>query len=189
MIAIGRILMSWTCTPFSPISKRTLISLQLRLCAHGQYLSATRQTGANRLPCESIEHTSKKRFAHPPADAAKWADVCLGIIRHYNEGWAKGFRHDIRYWEIWNEPENRPAMWSGTDQNYFRLYRVAVGAIKKRYPHLKVGGPAVGASGQFVNGEFRATAFVTNFLRSAAVNLCRWTSFHGTVTPPIQPSL
>ena len=135
-----------------------------------EYLAATRKTGAQivyRLG-ESIEHTSKKRFVHPPPDAAKWAEVCLGIIRHYNEGWASGFRHDIRYWEIWNEPENRPAMWSGTDEDYFRLYRVAASAIKKRYPGLKVGGPAVGASGRFVNGEFHATAFVTNFLM-----LCR----------------
>lgn len=135
-----------------------------------EYVAASRRTGASiiyRLG-ESIEHTSKKRFVHPPQDAAKWADVCLGIIRHYNEGWANGFRHDIRYWEIWNEPENRPAMWSGTDEDYFRLYRVAASGIKKRYPGLKVGGPAVGASGQFVNGEFRPTAFVTNFLA-----LCR----------------
>jgi xylan 1,4-beta-xylosidase len=135
-----------------------------------EYLAATRKTGAQivyRLG-ESIEHTSKKRFVHPPRDPAKWANVCLGLIRHYNEGWANGFHHDIRYWEIWNEPENRPSMWSGTDEDYFRLYRVAASAIKKRYPGLKVGGPAVGASGQFMNGEFRPTAFVTNFLA-----LCR----------------
>jgi hypothetical protein len=131
-----------------------------------EYLSATRETGARivyRLG-ESIEHTSRKRFVHPPRDSAKWADICVGIIRHYNQGWANGFHHDIRYWEIWNEPENRPAMWSGTDEDYFRLYRVAASTIKKRFPNLKIGGPAVGASGHFVNGEFRPTAFVTNFL-------------------------
>ena len=58
---------------------------------------------------------------HPPADAAKWAAICVGIIRHYNEGWANGFHHGIRYWEIWNEPENRPAMWTGTDEDYLAL--------------------------------------------------------------------
>ena len=135
-----------------------------------EYLAATRKTGAQivyRLG-ESIEHTSKRRFVHPPADARKWADICLGIIRHCNEGWANGTRLGIRYWEIWNEPENRPAMWSGTDEDYFHLYRVAAKRIKSQYPDLKVGGPAVGASGQFVNGAFQSTAFVTNFLA-----LCR----------------
>ena len=131
-----------------------------------EYIEAVRKTGAEpiyRLG-ESIEHTSVKRFVHPPADMEKWAAVCLGIIRHYNEGWAGGFHHRIRYWEIWNEPENRPVMWSGTDDDYLRLYRTAATAIKKQFPELKVGGPALGASGSFVNGEFRPTDFAVNFL-------------------------
>jgi hypothetical protein len=131
-----------------------------------EYISATRQTGAQiiyRLG-ESIEHTSARHYTHPPHDYQKWAAICLGIIRHYNEGWARGFHHGIRYWEIWNEPENRPAMWSGSDENYFRLYGVAASAIKTRYPQLKVGGPAVGYSGELAKGHFRPGTFVTNFL-------------------------
>ncbi len=135
-----------------------------------EYLAAVRASGAEivyRLG-ESIEHTSVKRFVHPPADYETWAAICLGIIRHYNEGWANGVRHGIRYWEIWNEPENRPAMWSGTDEDYFRLYRVTATAIRREFPDLKLGGPAVGASGRFVNGAFQPTEFVTHFLK-----LCR----------------
>jgi xylan 1,4-beta-xylosidase len=131
-----------------------------------EYLEAIQATGAQmvyRLG-ESIEHTKLKRFVHPPRDPDKWAAICLGIIRHYNEGWANGFRHRIRYWEIWNEPENRPAMWTGTDEEYFRLYRVAARSIKLRYPELKVGGPSVGASGGIVDGEFQPSAFVLAFL-------------------------
>ena len=131
-----------------------------------EYIDAIRQTGAEpiyRLG-ESIEHTSIKRYTHPPKDMEKWAAVCLGIIRHYNEGWANGFHHNIRYWEIWNEPENRPAMWSGTDDDYLRLYRTAATAIKKEFPTLKVGGPALGASGSFVAGKFRPTDFALAFL-------------------------
>ncbi|MEO7098397.1 MAG: hypothetical protein ABI162_03475, partial [Luteolibacter sp.] len=131
-----------------------------------EYIEAVRKTGAEpiyRLG-ESIEHTSVKRFVHPPADMEKWAAVCLGIIRHYNEGWAGGFHYRIRYWEIWNEPENRPVMWSGTDDDYLRLYRTAATAIKKQFPDVKVGGPALGASGSFVKGEFRPTDFAVNFL-------------------------
>ena len=132
-----------------------------------EYLAAVRSTGAEpiyRLG-ESIEHTTVKRFAHPPVDMEKWAAVCLGIIRHYNEGWANGFHYNIRYWEIWNEPENRPAMWSGTDQDYLRLYRTAALAIKKEFPALKVGGPALGASGRFgKGGAFVPTDFALSFL-------------------------
>ena len=131
-----------------------------------EYIGAVRKTGAEpiyRLG-ESIEHTSVKRYVHPPADMEKWAATCLGIIRHYNEGWANGFHHGIRYWEIWNEPENRPVMWSGTDDDYLRLYRTAALAIKKQFPALKVGGPALGASGSFVKGEFVPTDFAVSFL-------------------------
>jgi xylan 1,4-beta-xylosidase len=130
------------------------------------YLAAVRQTRARiiyRLG-ESIEHTKTKRFVHPPADMGRWADACLGIIRHYNEGWAQGFRHEIQYWEIWNEPENRPAMWSGGDEDYFRLYMTTARKIKAAYPKLKVGGPALGYSGHFINGRFEPSAFLLSFL-------------------------
>lgn len=131
-----------------------------------EYLAAVRATGSDlvyRLG-ESIEHTTVKRFVHPPKDPERWARAALGIIRHYNEGWANGFHYHIRYWEIWNEPENRPAMWSGTDADYYRLYHTAARAIKARYPDVKVGGPAVGYSGKFVDGKFQPSDFVSAFL-------------------------
>jgi xylan 1,4-beta-xylosidase len=114
---------------------------------------------------ENIEHSPRKHFVHPPADYDLWAAACLGIIRHYNEGWADGFQHDIQYWEIWNEPENRPVMWSGTDEEYFRLYATAAKAIKSKWPVLKVGGPAVGATGEVIDGRLKPTEFLTGFLR------------------------
>lgn len=93
---------------------------------------------------ESIDNSEDKCYIDPPADNKKWAQICLGIIRHYNEGWAGGFRYGIKYWEIWNEPE-QSGMWSGTHQQYCDLYGAAAQAIKKHDPSLKVGGP--GSSG------------------------------------------
>ena len=77
----------------------------------------------------------------PPKDYAKWARICEHIVRHYNEGWADGFRWNIEYWEIWNEPEN-PAMWQGTKEQFFELYRVAANHLKATFPQIKVGGYA-----------------------------------------------
>jgi xylan 1,4-beta-xylosidase len=91
----------------------------------------------------SIEHSGYYN-THPPPDFAKWAKICVNIIRHYNEGWAGGFHHNIRYWEIWNEPSNGRDMWSGTRDQYFQLYETAAKAIKAHDPGLKVGGPAIG---------------------------------------------
>ncbi|HEY0549351.1 MAG TPA: hypothetical protein VGF13_07080 [Verrucomicrobiae bacterium] len=131
-----------------------------------KYLAAVRKTGAQivyRLG-ESIEHDDIKRNVHPPPDAKKWAQICLGIIRHYNEGWANGARHDIRYWEIWNEPENRPACWTGTDEQFLALYATAAREIKSRFPKLKVGGPGFGYTGEVRRENFRAGGLMTNFL-------------------------
>ena len=130
------------------------------------YVKAVLATGSKivfRLG-ESIEHTPVKRHVHPPADVARWAAVCEGIVRHYNEGWAGGFRHDIRFWEIWNEPDNRPAMWTGTDEDYFRLYAATARRLKMRWPDLKVGGPAVGNTGEFAAGVLTPAPFVAAFL-------------------------
>lgn len=113
---------------------------------------------------ESIEHTRRQYFVRPPPDDRKWAAICLGIIRHYNEGWANGFRHGIRYWEIWNEPDVRPQMWTGTDEQFLSLFEVTAKTIKARFPDLKVGGPAMAHSGDFVGQDFRPAPFTARFL-------------------------
>ena len=83
----------------------------------------------------------------PPADYQKWAVICEHIIRHYTEGWADGFRYSIRYWEIWNEPDNyedplENQMWRGTKEQYYALYEVAAKHLKRCFPHMKIGGYA-----------------------------------------------
>jgi len=114
---------------------------------------------------ESIEHSRRKHHVHPPRDLERWARACAGIVRHYNQGWADGHRYGIRYWEIWNEPENRPAMWSGTDEDYFRLYVTTAKALKSEFPDIRVGGPAAGATGEFHDGRFVPTPFLQQFLK------------------------
>ena len=98
-----------------------------------------------------IEHGIKKYNIFPPKDFQKWAEICEHIIAHYTEGWANGFHWDIAYWEIWNEPdldadcvpvENRRC-WCGTARQFYELYRTAALHLKKRFPHLKIGGPAM----------------------------------------------
>lgn len=91
----------------------------------------------------SIEHTQRGYFVRPPKDYEKWVDICLHIIRHYNCGWKNGFNWNIRYWEIWNEPNHLNIMWKGGDYtDYCRLYVMAAKKIKAEFPDLKVGGPS-----------------------------------------------
>lgn len=91
----------------------------------------------------SIEHSKRKYFTAPPSDYEKWAEICCQIVAHYNEGWADGFHHGIEYWEIWNEADLGPQMWSGSWSDYVRLYVVASKRLKARFPNIKVGGPSM----------------------------------------------
>lgn len=84
---------------------------------------------------------------YPPKDYGKWARICEHIIMHYTGGWADGFNYDIKYWEIWNEPDNyediyENQMWRGTKEQYYELYDVASKYLKTRFPNLKIGGYA-----------------------------------------------
>ena len=96
-----------------------------------------------------IEHEVKKYGTLPPKDFQKWAEICEHIIRHYTEGWANGFHMDIQYWEIWNEPDLDPddstnkRTWGGTKAQFFEFYHIVATHLKEKFPHLKIGGPAV----------------------------------------------
>ena len=109
----------------------------------------------------TIEWGPKKYNIHPPKDNLQWAKICEGIIRHYTEGWADGFRYPIRYWEIWNEPEN-PPMWTGTKEQFFRLYAVSSKYLKETFPHLLIGG--YGSCGFYAHTREGMDDFYKSFL-------------------------
>ena len=98
---------------------------------------------------QTIEHQIKKHGTIPPKDFKKWAVICEHIIRHYNEGWADGYKLNIKYWEIWNEADLDPddssnkRTWGGTKAEFFDLYEITAMHLKKCFPDLKIGGPAL----------------------------------------------
>ncbi len=128
-----------------------------------EYLQVTLLAGTQifyRLGCK-IEHWSKKYGTVPPPDFQKWAVVCEHIIRHFNEGWANGFHMDIRYWEIWNEPDldtddaANKRTWGGTAAQFYELFSVTARHLKSCFPSLKIGGPAIcRLSEEWIDGLF-----------------------------------
>ena len=90
----------------------------------------------------SIEHTGKWGFnTRNPADHARYAESLAGIVRHYTQGWANGFKWDIANWEIYNEPNIR-ACWRGTKGEFIDLYVTCLKRLKSEFPQLNFGGPA-----------------------------------------------
>ena len=105
------------------------------------YLESIRSTGAEiffRLG-ESREPYGRKLYAKPPKDPYKWARICEHIVMHYNEGWANGFKHNIKYWEIWSAPDS-PECWNGDENDYFELYRITANHLRERFPRIRIGG-------------------------------------------------
>lgn len=80
----------------------------------------------------------------PPKDYKKWADLVSALVNHCINRYGM---EEIRKWyfEVWNEANITP-FWSGTQDDYFRLYNVTVKAIKDINPDFKVGGPATSSS-------------------------------------------
>jgi len=120
-----------------------------------------------RLGC-TIEnyHFIKPQHILPPKDVHKWAEICAHIVAHYNQGWADGYKLGIRYWEIWNEPDNTPdiadnPMWKGTPEQYFELYDAASKLLKERFPEIKVGGYASCGFYAILNSEADKNANVS----------------------------
>jgi xylan 1,4-beta-xylosidase len=76
----------------------------------------------------------------PPRDYAAWATLIGKLVGHWVERYGP---EETRSWffEIWNEPNLR-AFWTGSQEDYFKLYEVAAKAIKTVDPKLRVGGPA-----------------------------------------------
>ena len=142
------------------------------------YLKTMRAAGTEpfyRLG-QSIEHWIKKYGVNPPADFDKWAAICEHIVRHYNEGWADGFEWNITYWEIWNEPDLKPAAdgrpsptWTGTPEQFYDLFSKTVLRLKKAFPKLKIGGPALAYDEQW------ADAFLAEMRRrGVALDFFSW---------------
>lgn len=76
----------------------------------------------------------------PPRDYAEWAQLISAFTRHcvtrYGLTEVRGW-----YFEVWNEP-NLPGFWTGTQADYWQLYRHAALAVKSIDPSLRIGGPA-----------------------------------------------
>lgn len=80
----------------------------------------------------------------PPRDYTQWATLIQKLVSHWIERYGVT---EVRTWffEVWNEP-NLKAFWSGTQGDYFRLYRHTAEAIKSVDASLRVGGPATARS-------------------------------------------
>jgi xylan 1,4-beta-xylosidase len=82
----------------------------------------------------------------PPKDWDRWYDLVRGLVAHLVERYGLERVRDEWSFEVWNEA-NLEVFWSGTPEEYFRLYDVTAAAVRAVDPGLVVGGPSSAAAG------------------------------------------
>jgi xylan 1,4-beta-xylosidase len=105
------------------------------------------------MPRDLASDPSKTVFDYgaivsPPRDWDRWESLVRDVAAHLVERYG---RDEVRRWafEVWNEA-NLEVFWSGTRDEYLRLYDVSARAVKAVDASLIVGGPA-SAAGKWVD--------------------------------------
>jgi xylan 1,4-beta-xylosidase len=77
-------------------------------------------------------------WTYPPNDYDKWRELVFQWTKHSVERYGKA-EVESWLWEVWNEPDI--AYWSGTFEEYCKMYDYAADGLKKACPQCTIGGP------------------------------------------------
>lgn len=77
-------------------------------------------------------------WTYPPKDYNKWRELVYQWTKHCIERYGKQEVESWR-WEVWNEPDI--PYWSGTFEEYCKMYDYAADGLKKACPECIIGGP------------------------------------------------
>ncbi|GAB3933230.1 hypothetical protein GCM10027614_03760 [Micromonospora vulcania] len=122
----------------------------------------------------------------PPRDWDRWANLVGDLVRHLRHRVGDA---ELRRWavEVWNEPD-LDCFWTGSRDDYLRMYDVTARAVRAACPGLPVGGPATrrrsGSSRSSITSTPPAPRWTSSPHTSTAVR--RWTCarrWPGTVGP------
>lgn len=124
--------------------------------------------------------------ATPPRDHAEWGQLVTAFARHCRDRYGLD---EIAQWyfEVWNEPNIN--FWTGTQEDYWKLYDVSSAALKAVSPRLRVGGP-VSARCEWI-GEIIAhctkSGVPLDFISTHIYPQDEWVLYPGLRGSPHQP--
>jgi len=95
----------------------------------------------------------------PPKSYDKWYDFIKALTQHFTERYGQD---EVKTWyfEVWNEP-NLKYFFTGSMEEYFKLYDYTAKAVKSVSADYRVGGPATAGN-----------AWVTEMIEYCAKNNC-----------------
>ncbi len=103
------------------------------------------------MPHDLASDPSKTVFDYraivsPPKDWERWYDLVRDLTQHLVDRY--GREEVVEHWsfEVWNEA-NLEVFWSGTPEEFMKLYDVTAAAVRAVDERLLVGGPSSAAAG------------------------------------------
>lgn len=126
-------------------------------------------------------------WTYPPKDYKKWAALVSEWVKHSVNKYGKT-EVESWYWELWNEPNI--GYWSGTVQEYCKLYDYTADAAKKALPTIKIGGPETtgpswNKAGDFLKTFLKHCVSDTNYVTGKIGTPLDFISFHAKGSPKI----
>jgi xylan 1,4-beta-xylosidase len=102
------------------------------------------------MPRDLASDPSRTVFSYgggisPPHNWDRWADLIRSLVEHLVDRYGLDEVRDRWSFEVWNEA-NLDVFWSGSTDDYLRLYDVTVAAIRAVDDGLVVGGPSSAAA-------------------------------------------
>ena len=102
------------------------------------------------MPHDLASDPSETVFAYeavisPPKDWDRWSDLITALTAHLVERYGIDEVRDRWSFEVWNEA-NLDVFWSGSAEEYLKLYDVTVAAVRSVDAGLVVGGPSSAAA-------------------------------------------
>jgi xylan 1,4-beta-xylosidase len=111
---------------------------------------------------EPYEHTWSQGgnlwtgWTYPPKDYIKWRELVYQWVKHSIDRYGK--KEVMTWlWQVWNEPDI--PYWSGTFEEYCKLYDYAADGLKKACPECTIGGPHTTSP-----GNDKAYKYLTDFI-------------------------
>ena len=82
----------------------------------------------------------------PPKDYQKWNGLIKNLLQHWIQRYGE---KEVKTWyfEVWNEPNLKNLFFTGSQEDYFKLYQETATTIKAVSKDFKVGGPATAENG------------------------------------------
>lgn len=95
-----------------------------------------------------------------PKDYLLWEELVFKFVEHSVQRY--GMDVVLQWdWEVWNEPECcRNKFWSGTLQDYHRLYDHSAKAVRAALPGGRVGGPVTSQPQELTGNSMAGTLFL-----------------------------